>query len=295
MSGIRSYSFREGDRSEYLANYLLSGLGLVTAVPRQEDIGFDFYCQLANEETGNLSFGFPFVMQVKSAGIETIIYGDSDSSKWKVENLSWLFRLEIPLLIGVVHKKEMKLDVYNTSPLNFIFFEFPNPTLLELLLRNNPDKKDLNAIDKKSIESWPTTKGDGYKYTVDLGNPIITLTNEDIYDTDTLRKKKEILRSVLSYEQQSLLYKKLGIPHFYWTFNIETNKSIMPTWIHLSIQGQSIENLYSALAPSLISLALNLKARGKMEEVASLRLILKNMPSQLFHDEIKKSLPEIFT
>lgn len=30
MSGIRLYSFSEGDRSEYLANYLLSGLGLVT-------------------------------------------------------------------------------------------------------------------------------------------------------------------------------------------------------------------------------------------------------------------------
>lgn len=295
MSGIRLYSFREGDRSEYLANYLLSGLGLVTAVPRQEDIGFDFYCQLANEETGNLSFGFPFVIQVKSSGEEKIVYGDSDLSKWKAESLSWLFRLEIPLLIGVIHKKEMRLDIYNTSALNFIFFEFPNPTLLELTLRNNPDRKDLHGVVKEIIEGCPSDKGDGNKYIVDLGNPIITLTNDDIYDKDILKKKKEILRAVLFYEQQSLLYKKLGIPHFYWTFNIETDKGVTPAWMHQAIQGQSIESLYTALAPSLISLVLNLKARGQMTEVTSLKTILTSIPSHLIHEEIKKSLPEIFT
>ncbi|MBL7724766.1 MAG: hypothetical protein JNK27_11485 [Chitinophagaceae bacterium] len=294
MSGIRLYSFREGDRSEYLANYLLSGLGLVTAVPRQEDIGFDFYCQLANEETGNLSFGFPFVIQVKSSGEEKIVYGDSDLSKWKAENLSWLFRLEIPLLIGVIHKKEMRLDIYNTSALNFIFFEFPNPTLLELTLRNNPDRKDLHGVVKESLEGCPSDKGDGNKYIVDLGNPIITLTNDDIYDKDILKKKKEILRAVLFYEQQSLLYKKLGIPHFYWTFNIETDKGVTPAWMHQTIQGQSIESLYSALAPSLISLALNLKARGQMNDVVSLKTIFTSIPGHLVPDEIKKSLPEIF-
>lgn len=39
-TGTRFHNFREGDRSEYLAVYLLSRLGLVTQVPRQEDIGF---------------------------------------------------------------------------------------------------------------------------------------------------------------------------------------------------------------------------------------------------------------
>lgn len=294
MSGIRSYNFREGDRSEYLANYLLSGLGLVTAVPRQEDIGFDFYCQLANEETDNLSFGFPFIIQVKSSGTESITYGNSDPSKWKVENLSWLFRLEIPLLVGVIHKKEMRLDVYNTSPLNFIFFEFPNHSLLELKLRNNPDKKDLDGVNKQALENWPVGNGDGNKYIVDLGNPIITITNNDIYETEILKKKKEILRTVIMYEQQSLLYKKLGIPYFYWTFNIDTNEKVTMAWIHQAIEGQSIESLYTALAPSLISLALNLKGRNKNDEVLSLKTILTSLPPGLVQDPVRNLLPEIF-
>jgi len=89
MSGTRLYNFREGDRSEYLANYLLSGLGLVTVVPRQEDIGFDFYCQLADQEKGNLTFGYPFIVQIKSNSQDEIIYGDTSQDKWKKENIEW--------------------------------------------------------------------------------------------------------------------------------------------------------------------------------------------------------------
>jgi hypothetical protein len=44
MSGVRLYNRLQGDRSEYLAVYILSALGLVTQAPRQEDIGFDLVC-----------------------------------------------------------------------------------------------------------------------------------------------------------------------------------------------------------------------------------------------------------
>ena len=44
MVGTLLDSFRGGTRSEYLAHYLLSTLGVVVQVPRQEDIGADFHC-----------------------------------------------------------------------------------------------------------------------------------------------------------------------------------------------------------------------------------------------------------
>src|SRR3954452_11427379 len=66
MSGVRSYSFSEGDRSEYLAQFLLSALGLCTFIPRQEDIGFDFSCSVADQQQGTLTFGYPYLISIKS-------------------------------------------------------------------------------------------------------------------------------------------------------------------------------------------------------------------------------------
>ncbi len=67
MSGTRSHNLREGDRSEYFAQVLHSGLGLCTPIPRQEDIGFDFVCNLSDQESGILTFGHPYIVSVKSA------------------------------------------------------------------------------------------------------------------------------------------------------------------------------------------------------------------------------------
>ena len=296
MSGIRVYNFREGDRSEYLANYLLSGLGLVTAVARQEDIGFDFYCQLADQEIGNLSFGYPFIIQVKSYGVDSIIYGELNPDKWKAENLSWLFRLEIPLLIGVVCKKKMRLDIYNTSPLNFIFFEHPNPSILELKFRYDND--DINNISRPSIqaiENWQNGKGDGNKYIVDIGSPIITINNEDLHNTVQLKNKKDMLKNIVSLEQENYLFRKLKVPFFRWTYNIKTNSEIQPAWAHLIAQNFELADLYSSsLAQSIISIAINLKSRGKHQEALALKPILKKIKSTVIPPEIKNTFSDLF-
>ena len=45
------FTFRQGDRSEYLALYMLSALGLAVPVPRQEDVGIDFHCNTSESIT----------------------------------------------------------------------------------------------------------------------------------------------------------------------------------------------------------------------------------------------------
>ena len=44
------YSFRQGNRSEYLAQYMLSALGLAVKVTTQEDVGIDFYCNVGKRD-----------------------------------------------------------------------------------------------------------------------------------------------------------------------------------------------------------------------------------------------------
>ncbi len=295
MSGLRLYNFREGDRSEYLANYLLSGLGLITPVPRQEDIGFDFYCQLADQESGPLTFGYPFIVQVKSSGTDKIVYGNPDSLKWKTENINWIFRLELPLLLGIVNKKNMSISFYNTSLLHFIFFKYKEPSLLELIPRA---KISNNVVDEPSIEKipdWPEDKGDGHKYSLDLGNPILTLDNEDLHDEVILNKKKKILRKFLMVEQTNLMNRRLNILHFQWTREIIPNEHILYAWIFLTGNNQKIiDDLLLNLGPSLVSLAMNLRRNGKTSEALSLKPILKQIPEHLRPPTLVEANPDLF-
>ena len=293
MSGIRSYNFREGDRSEYLANYLLSGLGLVTAVPRQEDIGFDFYCQLADKEEGNLTFGFPFVVQVKSYGINKIEYGNESFEKWNAGNINWLFRLEVPLFIGIISKREMRLEIYNTSPLNFIYYENPNPSRLEFILRADRSDTEINRPTSEPMNNWQEGNGDGYKYSIDLGGPIITLENNDLYDGKALKDKKDMLRNIVFMEQENYLFRKLKVPFFRWTRIIHQNGNITPGWAHLTPKNYKFGDFYgSAFAQSIVSIAINLMRNGRQKDALELKPILKRIRG--VNAAIVDSFPALF-
>ena len=294
MSGVRSYPFREGDRSEYLASYLLSGIGLVTSVPRQEDIGFDFYCQLSDNEEGSLTFGYPFIVQIKSNNSD-IVYGSNSHEKWNENSLKWLFRLELPLFIGVVDKKKMQISIYNTTALNFIFFENPNPTAIKLITRKNHE--DSNTVGRPLatiIEDWPYGKGDGFMYDVDLGKPIITIDNDDIYNVNDIKSKKGILRKIINVEMQNLLNRKLNLNHFKWIHDNHTNQEyIRLGWIY-EREGDiksNIEKMYKSLAPSIIALAFNLELYDK-ETLDSIKLLLSKLPDESKYPEMRALLKD---
>ncbi len=296
MSGIRLYSFREGDRSEYLANYLLSGLGLVTVVPRQEDIGFDFYCQLADQENGSLTFGYPFIVQVKSDGIDDISYGNYKMTDWKREQIEWLFRLELPLLFGIVNKKKMQIDFYNCSAFRFIFVENPNPSIIEFKPRFPQSESDIGRPIREAINDWTSKdKGDGHKYTIDLGNPLVTITNDDIYNHEVLGVKKNILRNAVAMEQNNILYRKLTLPHFHWVQKIDTDKGFGAAWFYGASDNPAVlTNHYRTLGPGLISLAINLRANKQEELVKQLIPILRELPKDVIPQGIIDRNPDFF-
>ena len=75
MPGGRARSFRLGDRSELLVEYLLAGIAFTTRVPRQEDIGIDFMCSLitGSHAASLLKPGPSFSVQAKST-TEAVVY-----------------------------------------------------------------------------------------------------------------------------------------------------------------------------------------------------------------------------
>lgn len=296
MSGMRYYNYREGDRSEYLANYLLSGLGLVTGVPRQEDIGFDFYCQIADQELGNLSFGYPFIVQVKSESADRISYGNAEHDKWSPDNLNWLQRQEIPLLFGFINKKKMWIDLYNCSVLRFIFVENPNPTIIEFVPRSSIRKDKIDRPIKSEIVGWPSGKGDGFSYKVDLGDPIISFGNDDLFNKAKLRTIKGVLRNLVTMEQQNILFSKLHLPHFNWTLEVITNEGFHHAWYHnWSGNPTNVDRQISAMGPGLVSLGIHLRACGREDLVAGIIPLLRVIPKEFVPDELIARFPDLFT
>jgi hypothetical protein len=127
MPGVRNRNYREGDRSEYFAQVLLSGLGLCTPIPRQEDIGFDFVCNLADQESGVLTFGHPYIVSVKSSSkAESCIVMEPTEAAIEAKtqfHIEWIFREELPSFLAVVDKKNFTLRFYSLIAVWFIYYE----------------------------------------------------------------------------------------------------------------------------------------------------------------------------
>ncbi len=288
MSGILLHGFHEGNRSEHLANYLLSGLGIVNSVPRQNDIGFDFYCHLANEEKEILSFDYPFLMQIKSDSDSSIVYGNSDSDKWKKQNLDWIDKLQTPLLFGFVSKTNMEIAIFTASGYRFLQIPtqelgFPDPSLVEFKRRKEALPNHITWPVKERIANWPDNgKGDGLRYTIDLGNPLITINNEDIFDKELLKRKKQIIRKIVLVEQRNLLFKTLQVPQIYWATEINTNEDFeVGQMFSFSDDKLVADKMLTNLAPAFISLATSLKSCNEDQLANAMKPLLKKIPQHI--------------
>jgi hypothetical protein len=106
MPGACYQTFRLGDRSELLTEQLLSAFAFTTRVPRQEDIGFDFFCSLITREEQLLKAGPFFAVQAKRS-TDPLIYT-------KDHEIAWITSQENPLLLCVVDRTALAMDVYST-------------------------------------------------------------------------------------------------------------------------------------------------------------------------------------
>src|ERR1700679_1822633 len=107
--------FRQGNRSEVLAQYFLSELGIAVLVPRTEDIGIDFYCAIKRQVGRQLTFHSPFCVQVGSWMNKEYKYGGLDhNGKWRHSQIEWLFSQDVPFLICEVDKKNNRIEIFHT-------------------------------------------------------------------------------------------------------------------------------------------------------------------------------------
>ncbi len=296
-TGSRTFSFREGDRSEYLALYLLSALGLVTQVPRQEDIGFDFVCSIADQETGRLTFNHQYVVSVKSKAYPAVQL--TPSNKWDGKepvHFSWLFRLELPFLLAVVDKDNESLSVFSTLPVWFIYYDKQYRDCASLSLVPRVDSGNAANVDrplnKRELPKFPGR----YHYDSDLGHPMLTLSTADLKNKDRIKKIKERLRFALSYANWSIMYSRIDVPYFYWFAVTAKDSSVYyPAFFcnslpdHPDVQ----KHVMYEIAPILVTLAMFYKEKGETTLLENVGQLLRQAPDRAIPDLLREHLQDI--
>ena len=222
----RSSSYRQGDRSEYLAQFILSALGLAVPVPRQEDVGIDFYCTLGHEDGKVTRFYEPYSVQVKSASEKAFVYGGAtDDGNSKLHEVAWLLNQQTPFFIAKVNRSAMRMDLFCTTTR---WFAYHNPQMpYKLIFRPNTPAKDVDVHNGKktplAVVVSPTVEAVSWE--LPLGQPILSITGKQAEDPKFVASAREILRHYINVEVQNAVAAANRIHYFHWPLRIETNKT----------------------------------------------------------------------
>jgi hypothetical protein len=203
MPGV-VHGFHEGSRSEYLAQYVFSAFGTSSAIPHQEDHGFDLYCTLS-QRSGNVAWpDLPYTVQVKS-----------DFKPWSFENpkaVEWLIKHPLPLFLCVITKPQLQLRVYQTTPRFYFWTSQQIPTCLNLV----PDEAATEGGGKGWHDATSTS----------LGAPILNVTLGELADRDTFANAQKVLRTWLGLDYENLFRIASRLPMYVSPYRYWTNKPV---------------------------------------------------------------------
>lgn len=190
-------SFREGDRSEYLAQSVFSTIGFVAAVARQEDRFLtDLLVQLNDDSVSTTPdvlrpTGACVAVQVKS-NYEPI----TDTRDPTVAALVAAFS-QLPWFVAVAEKRSGKISVYSTVQRHF----WRNVTGFTI-----------------ALESPPQNKTQYRPKTIYVGPPIASVCLSDLDSVDMIKQKtartnfRQALLSWAQLDATNIAYRSLGIP-----------------------------------------------------------------------------------
>jgi hypothetical protein len=295
MPGERPYGLRQGDRREYLAQVFLSALGVSVPVPRQEDIGVDFYCALGREEGPTITFHSPFAVQVGSDNSKHFVYGGFDAHGiWKRASVEWLFSQEIPLFVCTINSETDRCRLYHTGSMWLTRYQFGNLAQVELC----PEKWHDAISESRSTE--PIGKigdADAYSYRIPLLNPIADLTTTDLKSTKR-QAAVDAMEEAVKAEQRNITNRRLGV-HVVTTFPGAPSNNA--SWLRRhqgggtfwsAEPGRNVSQQIEELKNLAMVLALNLHAQGDAEKVKHLAPVFRLFVPGAIPFWIEEKLPE---
>ena len=268
MGGRRLMSFREGDRSEYLAQYVLSRFSFVVPFPRQEDFGVaDFLCVLAKEIENSVYPRNAYYVQVKST--EDNINFDRNQAKW----LSHF--MDLPLLLCVVNKDESRVKLFSCWHIWSGLFQIHIPEKLILIL-NSKLPLEAESIDRinKAI-------------TIPIGPPVINATIEEIESKPT--HYHDVLTPWLEMDKLNIARRSVGRIFSSGFIQWKENEVLEPSTILRNIYsfGAEYNRVEMQLAPLLTALAHNYRHNRQKDQLNSVIQMLQHLRPYLDDHGIK--------
>ena len=302
MSGLLGFTFRQGNRSEYLALYILSALGVAVPVPRQEDIGVDLHCSLANEKKGLLYFQKQFLVQIKSkTAASNWTLGGMKKGKPHGYEVEWFFAQELPLFLASVDKNEQRLSLYTTCPAMIAYYKAqPFPGKMTFQLDTPADSGDIpGPIQGNKIPKAPRRCGDQHNWIINLGPPILTLTATEAENKKQVKKARDALSIAIERGLQNINYKAMNIPYVEWLLNIVPNEKCSRFGGYLVDEAIAKLNLKAALKfalPAVASLGLKFRNSPGKTNLDKLCGMAELMRTNNIHIPkfVQKSVPELF-
>ncbi len=265
----RLFSFRGGDRSEYLSLYILTSIAYVIPVPRQEDFGVaDFLCFLGKHSNSYLYGEDAFLLQTKSSD-ESFDFNEDATSYLKNH-------ANLPFLLGVTDKTSQKMKVYSSWRL-WYYLMVENEKNIKTI-RYTPD---VYTFKEGQYERGYRYQENDLSLEIALGKPIISLSLDcDVHNSSTIY---EVLKFWLQVELANIVALKTHKAFFQgascWETNCLPAIENMETYYGTGMEDSALER---ASVDCLTALAFNYENRGtgKQEALQKISEVLRIMPER---------------
>jgi len=215
MPGATATNIRKADLAEDLGKFLLRSFCAIAPISKSDDFGIDTIATLLEidpenklRELAHKTFGIQF----KAKSVRKIEF-------LKEYEYKWLLNLDYPYFIGSVDITNSKMEIYSLHYVNSI--PSINETCAGLVI-------SLDEIQN----------GKDKVMNLGLGDPILTLTTEDIQDSEIVSKKSAILKHWILGEYENIKVRNIGLTK---TFGWQTNK--MPEFDAVSKMFTNSENI----------------------------------------------------
>jgi hypothetical protein len=299
------HSFRQGNRAEYLANYILSSFALSVPVPRPEDgAGVDFHCSLLRKDANSLFPYLPFNIQVKSVSDDVVSYGGlTDGGNWREHEINQLCQTDTPFLVGMVDIKNQRLDLFTTISRYFVAYGFnnkPMPRQVDLIpyTPEYPDHLGDGVIEELApVKDKPGIPNKLWK--LPIGQPIVSITAEDSEDKDKVESIKQLLEPYLRIDQQNAIHFRTGVGYFEWPLMIEAGQMLKQVNVAWGWRPPAPGSPASAIqqdimARAVISLLAGYDALDEKQKILDWEPVIAHLPMDRLPPKMIEKLKEIW-
>lgn len=269
MSGQQPKISSRGTNYENTVEFLLGQIANLVKVPREKDFGIDFYIQ-PRVSTGPMSETVTELgsLQVKGGQAQLRFGGLDGKGRWKEYEFAWLRSLSTPLHLARVDERLESVSLFSIWPMWLIFWK-QQVSPFEIVFTLAPpgvtrpeDWQEPHASAVADAEG----KGDGMKWTVNLGPPFLHITSEKLSDKSFSDLAVDILRFRIATDMRMLTFYQLFIPHLQNLTAWRTDSLeilALNTWQFWdSRPGVNVGRICETIAPALVNLGIHLQSQN---------------------------------